>query len=129
MFSPSTPGKISFLGDIKFCNGSYTEALKLYDRAIELSPNNATYLSSRAAALSRLGRVGEALYHWEEALRLDPKQAKPKARDHVAPFLFRLGHVDAAMKHSVYNPSYYKVVREHLNNALMQEEAVNGLVF
>lgn len=90
IFSPSpipNPGRTNFRGDMKFYNCSYTEALKSYDRAIELSPNNATYLGNRAATLLRLERVEEALYQWEEALRLVPKHGK--AHYHFALFFLR----------------------------------------
>lgn len=52
--------------------------VKFYDRAIELSPKNVTYLSNRAAALSRLGCIGEALNQWEEAIKLDPRSAQAR---------------------------------------------------
>ncbi|KAL0555013.1 hypothetical protein IC582_008944 [Cucumis melo] len=51
--------------------GSFVEALSLYDRAISLFPENAAYRSNRAAALTALGRLGEAVRECEEAVRLD----------------------------------------------------------
>ncbi|WZZ28386.1 hypothetical protein YC2023_011787 [Brassica napus] len=83
----------------------YREALEFYDRAIELSPKNVTYLSNRAAALSRLGRMGEALNQWEDALKLDPQFAQ--ARHGLGMSLLSLGHIDEAMK-LVEEASYNK---------------------
>ena len=48
------------------------EALKAYNRAIELDPNNARAWSGRGSALHELGNYGEAVQTYDKALELDP---------------------------------------------------------
>ncbi|KAF3600368.1 hypothetical protein F2Q69_00038328 [Brassica cretica] len=59
MNSPN-PEEAKRLGNEMFKKGCFIDALKFYDRALKLSPTNAKYHSNRAAALSGLGRIGEA---------------------------------------------------------------------
>lgn len=70
-----------------FKKGSFGLALKFYDRALELSPTNAKYHSNRAAALSGLGRIGEAVAECEQAIQLDPSSAR--AHHRLATLLIR----------------------------------------
>ncbi|XP_010502364.1 PREDICTED: TPR repeat-containing thioredoxin TTL2-like [Camelina sativa] len=117
----SNSEEVKRIGNDMFKKGCFTEALKLYDRAIELSPSNATYHSNRAAALSSLGQIGEAVNECEKAIKLDPKFAR--AHHRLAFLLLRLGYVDSAGIHfySVAEPSDPKVVKmlqqidRHLN--------------
>jgi Flp pilus assembly protein TadD len=60
--------------------GHFVEALSLYDRAVSLSPENAAYRSNRAAALTALGRLGEAVVECEEAVRLEPDYGRAHQR-------------------------------------------------
>ena len=60
------------LGNELYRKGCFGEALSMYDRAIALVPGNAAYKANRAAALTGLGRVVEAVKECEEAVRLDP---------------------------------------------------------
>ncbi|KAG2317366.1 hypothetical protein Bca52824_020488 [Brassica carinata] len=116
------PEKINSSGEKLFKKWRYSEALKFYDRAIELSPKNVTYLSNRAAALSSLGRIGEALNQWEEAIKLDPQSAQ--ARHGLGMSLLSLGHVDEAMKlveeasYNKYDLDRVKRVKNNLNNCI-----------
>ncbi|CAH2053672.1 unnamed protein product [Thlaspi arvense] len=117
----SSPEEVKRAGNEMFKKGRFSEALKYYDRALELSPTNATYHSNRAAALSGLGRIGEAVIECEEAIKLDPNFAR--AHHRLASLLLRLGQVDNAGKHffSVEEPSDHMVVKvleqvdKHLN--------------
>ncbi|CBI20201.3 unnamed protein product, partial [Vitis vinifera] len=59
-------------GNDQYKRGHFREALSFYDRAIALSPGNAAYHSNRAAALTGLHRLPEAVRECEEAVRLDP---------------------------------------------------------
>lgn len=67
-------------GNEMYKKGLFSEALKLYDKAIALSPTNAAYRSNRAAALTGLARIGEAVEECEEALRLDPNYGRAHHR-------------------------------------------------
>ncbi|CAH8363224.1 unnamed protein product [Eruca vesicaria subsp. sativa] len=96
----SDPEEVKRVGNDMYRKGLFSEALKLYDRAIALSPTNAAYRSNRAAALTGLARVGEAVKECEEALRLDPNYGR--AHHRLALLLIRLGQVDIARKHLCY---------------------------
>ncbi|CAD5323107.1 unnamed protein product [Arabidopsis thaliana] len=117
----SNPEEVKRFGNEMFRKGCFAEALKLYDRAIELSPSNATYHSNRAAALSSLGQIGEAVNECEIAIKLDPNFAR--AHHRLASLLLRLGYVDNAGIHlySVEEPLDPTVVKmlqqvdKHLN--------------
>lgn len=76
----SNAEEVKRFGNEMYKKGCFTEALKLYDRAIELSPSNATYHSNRAAALSSLGQIGEAVNECQKAIKLDPKFARAHHR-------------------------------------------------
>ncbi|KAH0895112.1 hypothetical protein HID58_057541 [Brassica napus] len=89
--------EVKRVGNEMYRKGLFGEALRLYDRAIALSPANAAYRSNRAAALTGLGRVGEAVKECEEALRLDPNYGR--AHQRLASLLIRLGQADSARKH------------------------------
>lgn len=66
------PEEVKRAGNEHYRRGHFGEALSFYDRAIALSPGNAAYRSNRAAALTGLGKLGEASRECEVALRLDP---------------------------------------------------------
>lgn len=59
---------------------NFIEALNLYDKAIVLSPGNASYRCNRAAALMGLKRLPEAVRECDEALRLDPEYLRAHRR-------------------------------------------------
>ncbi|XP_021773775.1 TPR repeat-containing thioredoxin TTL1-like [Chenopodium quinoa] len=98
--SSSDPEEVKRLGNEQYKRGHFTEALSLYDRAIELSPGNAAYRSNRAAAWTGLGRVGEAVRDCEDAVKLDPDYGRAHLR--LGSLLIRLGQVDVARKHLFY---------------------------
>lgn len=72
--------EVKRLGNEMYRKGLFNEALKLYDRAIALSPTNAAYRSNRAAALTGLARIGEAVMECEEAVRSDPNYGRAHHR-------------------------------------------------
>ena len=74
------PEELKLAGNEQYKRGHFAEALTLYDRAIALSPANAAYRSNRAAALTGLGRVWEAVKECEEAVRLDPNYGRAHQR-------------------------------------------------
>ena len=81
------PEEVKRVGNEMYKKGHFLEALGLYDKAIALSPGNAAYRSNRAAALTALGRVGEAVKECEEAVRLDPSYWR--AHQRLASLLLR----------------------------------------
>ncbi|XWS10082.1 hypothetical protein CRYUN_Cryun39dG0045100 [Craigia yunnanensis] len=90
------PEEFKRVGNEMYKKGHFLEALSLYDKAIALSPGNAAYRSNRAAALTSLGRVGEAVKECEQAVRLDPNYWR--AHQRLASLLLRVGQVENARK-------------------------------
>ncbi|CAI7865539.1 unnamed protein product, partial [Closterium sp. NIES-53] len=74
--------------------GRFADALQLYDRAVALAPTRAHYRANRAAALSALNRVADAVADCEEALRLDGSYARGRQR--LSGLYLRLGRVEDA---------------------------------
>ncbi|CAF2123726.1 unnamed protein product [Brassica rapa] len=89
------------LGNDMYRRGSFTEALSFYDRAISLSPENASYRSNRAAALTALRRLGEAVKECLEAVRLDPSYSR--AHQRLASLYLRLGEAENARRHLCFS--------------------------
>ncbi|KAE9620792.1 hypothetical protein Lal_00019850 [Lupinus albus] len=94
------PEELKRAGNEQYKRGHFSEALSLYDRAIALSPGNAAYRSNRAAALTGLGRLGEAVRECEEAVRLDHNYGR--AHHRLATLFLRFGQVENARKHLCY---------------------------
>eukprot|EP00249_Psilotum_nudum_P021272 c28041_g3_i1 orf=758-2164(+) len=67
-------------GNEEYKKGHFSEALSLYDRAIALSMVQPSYRSNRAAALTGLGRLAEAVQECEEAIKLDPSYVRAHLR-------------------------------------------------
>jgi tetratricopeptide (TPR) repeat protein len=70
-------------GQELFANGSYEEAVKAYDRAIELEPNNATLYIAKVPSLNMLAIItnnqskrNESLEAIDKALQMDPKDPR-----------------------------------------------------
>lgn len=66
------PDELKDMGNEEYKKGRYAEALGLYDRAIVMDPQIASYWSNKAAALMGLGRLLEAVNACREAVRIDP---------------------------------------------------------
>ncbi|KAL5565071.1 hypothetical protein UlMin_028235 [Ulmus minor] len=93
----SDPEELKRAGNEQYKRGHFAEALSLYDRAIAISPGNAAIRSNRAAALTGLRRLCEAVKECEEAVRLDPNYGR--AHQRLASLFLRLGQVDKARRH------------------------------
>jgi tetratricopeptide (TPR) repeat protein len=74
------PEELKKAGNEHYKKGHFSDALSLYDRAISLSPTSASYRSNRAAALTGLGRLAEAVKECQEAVRLDPNYSRAHHR-------------------------------------------------
>ncbi|KAJ3694270.1 hypothetical protein LUZ60_009750 [Juncus effusus] len=96
MFS-SDLEEVKRIGNELYKRGQFLEALKVYDRAVSMQPDNAVCRSNKAAALIGLKRYGEAVKECEEAVRLDP--AFGRAHQRLASLYLRLGVVESSKKH------------------------------
>ncbi|MCO5593013.1 hypothetical protein L7F22_047017 [Adiantum nelumboides] len=96
-FEPVDPEDIKNAANVQYKMGHFSEALALYDKSIAACPNHAPYRSNRAAALTGLGRLGEAVVECEEAIKLDPQYVR--AHQRAAHLYLRLGMVESAKRH------------------------------
>ncbi|KAA8526769.1 hypothetical protein F0562_009002 [Nyssa sinensis] len=95
--SSMDPEEVKRAGNEQYKMGHLAEALSLYDRAIAISPGNATYRFNRAVALTGLKRLAEAARECEEAIKLDPGYVK--AHHRLGSLLLRLGQVENTRRH------------------------------
>lgn len=63
-------------GEAFYFEGRYEDALKSYDKAIQLQPNNPTVWINRAITLRRLERCEEAIASHNQALELAPNSTR-----------------------------------------------------
>lgn len=66
------PEELKQMGNEEYKKGNFAEAVALYDRAILSNPDKASYWSNKAAALTGLGKLIEAVEECREAVRIDP---------------------------------------------------------
>jgi DnaJ family protein C protein 7 len=62
------PEEVKRIGNEQYKKGNFAEALALYDRAILLAPGRAPFHCNRAAALTALGRLADAVRECELAV-------------------------------------------------------------
>jgi eukaryotic-like serine/threonine-protein kinase len=75
--------------------GNPKEAIRCYDRSLELYPRNATVLSNKGAELESLGRHEEAVYCLDKALEVDPRNVYSWVNKGLS--LTSLGRPEAAL--------------------------------
>lgn len=66
------PETLKMMANEDYKMGNFAKALALYDAAISIDPNKASYRSNRSAALTALGRLLEAVFECREAIRIEP---------------------------------------------------------
>ncbi|MBA0812597.1 hypothetical protein Gohar_026550 [Gossypium harknessii] len=91
------PEQLKFMGNEDYKNGRFGEALALYEAAIAIDPNKASYRSNKSAALAALGRVLEAVFECREAIKIEPHYHRAHHRS--ANLYLRLGDVEKAIYH------------------------------
>ncbi|KAM0034134.1 putative tetratricopeptide-like helical domain superfamily, TPR repeat-containing thioredoxin TTL1-4 [Helianthus debilis subsp. tardiflorus] len=91
------PERLKILGNEDYKNGRFAEALALYDAAISIDPEKASYRSNKSAALTSLGRLLEAVFEAREAIRIEPFYQR--AHNRLATLYLRLGDADKTMRH------------------------------
>ncbi len=55
--------------------GNYEEAIKCYDKAIEIEPNNAEAWNNKGIVLGRLSKYEEAIACYDKAIEIEPDYA------------------------------------------------------
>ncbi|KAI5063283.1 hypothetical protein GOP47_0021830 [Adiantum capillus-veneris] len=93
----SDPQEVKNAGNEYYRRGLFSEALTLYTKAVSLLPSNAAYRSNRAAALTAIGRLGEAVKECEDAISLDSSYAC--AHQRAVSLYLRLGLMERAKQH------------------------------
>ena len=91
------PEQLKILGNEDYKNGRFAEALALYDAAISIDPNKASYRSNKSAALVALGNLLEAAFECREAIRIEPSYQR--AHNRLATIYLRLGEAERATYH------------------------------
>ncbi|KAJ8762668.1 hypothetical protein K2173_011148 [Erythroxylum novogranatense] len=97
LMNTTDPEVLKNMGNQKYKQGRFAEALTLYDRSIALDSSNATYRSNKSAALIGLGRIIDAVIECKEAIRLNPTYRRAHYR--LATLYFRLGDAEKALHH------------------------------
>ncbi|XP_074321492.1 TPR repeat-containing thioredoxin TTL1-like [Silene latifolia] len=110
------PEELKSMGNEKFKEGRYEEALMFYDQAVALDSEMAVYRSNKSAALTALGRLLEAVVECKEAVRIDPFFRRAHYR--LATLYFRLGFPEEAVKHFSYSGSITSFIDNNQANAL-----------
>ncbi|KAL2332771.1 hypothetical protein Fmac_013984 [Flemingia macrophylla] len=91
------PEKLKIMGNEDYKNGRFLEALALYDAAIAIDPNKASYRSNKSAALTALGRLLEAVFECREAIRIESHYHR--AHHRLGNLHLKLGELDKAVYH------------------------------
>ncbi|KAJ6677995.1 hypothetical protein OIU85_008566 [Salix viminalis] len=86
------PEQLKIMGNEDYKNGNFAEALALYDAAISIDPNKASYRSNRSAALTALGKILEAVFECREAIQIEPHYHRAHLR--LANLHLRLGEAE-----------------------------------
>ena len=88
-----------WLGFVRWRQGKTGEAQQLMERALEVQPDNATFLVNLGTMLTSLGKPAAAVRHLQHALAVQPNL--PSAHNNLANALRSLGQIDAAGRHYV----------------------------
>ncbi|KAJ4701311.1 TPR repeat-containing thioredoxin like [Melia azedarach] len=115
------PEVLKSMGNEAYKKGRFEDALGLYDGAIALDSNKATYRSNKSAALIGLGRLMEALVECKEAILIDPSYHR--AHHRLATLYLRLGEAEKALYH--YKKSGSLVDREDIAKAEAFQKHLN----
>jgi tetratricopeptide (TPR) repeat protein len=90
---PSTASEMIARGDAYLNQHQLREALRSYQEAVRLEPNNALAHFKLGLAYAQLDFMQEAIVQWQEVLRLDP--GNRGAQDNIARARARMGSAQA----------------------------------
>jgi tetratricopeptide (TPR) repeat protein len=108
------------LGNIFLQNGRVDEAMKQFQKALDIEPRYALAHNNLGAALYQKGQVDEAVAHYQKALEIEPRYAQ--AHNNLGIVLFQKGQVDEAMAH------FQKALAIQPNNAEIYNNFGNALL-
>ncbi|KAJ3695809.1 hypothetical protein LUZ60_001186 [Juncus effusus] len=114
------PEELKEMGNEEYKQGRFAEALAYYDRAIVMAPKKAAYWSNKAAALTGLGRLLEAVNECKEAVRIDPSYHR--AHHRLASLYLRLGDPDKAVNH------YKLSLKEASNSDIPRAQSIKSRI-
>ncbi|XP_022752278.1 inactive TPR repeat-containing thioredoxin TTL3-like [Durio zibethinus] len=115
------PETLKIMGNEDYKNGNFAKALALYEAAIAIDPNKASYRSNKSAALAALGRIVEAVFECREAIRIEPHYHR--AHHRLANLYLRLGEVEKAIYH--YKHASLKADRDDIAKAKTLQTHLN----
>ncbi|KAK4270028.1 hypothetical protein QN277_023116 [Acacia crassicarpa] len=118
------PEVLKTKGNEVYKQGKFEDALSLFDGAIQLDSNKATYHCNKSAALMGLGRLPEALVEYEEAILLESSYTR--AHHRLAAIYLRLGEAEMAIKWNNSTPHADSVLAFQAQ-ALQNQKLIPGL--
>ncbi|KAI3750678.1 hypothetical protein L2E82_21414 [Cichorium intybus] len=98
------------MGNEKYKQGRFDEAIALYTEAIGMNSTIASYYSNRSAALIGLGKLIDAILDCKIAIRIDPSYHRAHYR--LASLYLRFGEIEKALCH--YKCSGEKTERQDI---------------
>nr|GEZ81258.1 hypothetical protein [Tanacetum cinerariifolium] len=98
------------MGNEKYKEGRFDEAIALYTEAIGMDSSVACYYSNRSAALIGLGKLVDAILDCRIAIRIDPSYHRAHYR--LGSLYLRFGEAEKALCH--YKCSGEKAAREDI---------------
>ena len=72
---PDDADAVHLAGYLHQMKGEHTDALRYFETAAQLAPQNAEVANNQASSLKALERFGEAAQHYRRAIALDPRLA------------------------------------------------------
>ena len=102
-------------------NRDYRSSLTIWQDTVAKGPNNARAHNNLGLPLAQLGRLQEAMGHYEQALRLKPDYAE--AQNNVGGILMKQGRLEEAIGHyeqSLRIRPNYAEAHYNLGNALLK---------
>lgn len=91
------PDRFKNIGNEKYKQGRFDEAVALYTEAIGIDSTIACYYSNRSAALIGLGKLIDAILDCKIAIRIDPSYHRAHYR--LGSLYLRFGEVEKALCH------------------------------
>jgi tetratricopeptide (TPR) repeat protein len=65
-------GALMEAGIILYNLGEYNQSISLYDKILDIDPNNANALINKGLSLNSLGRFNESIVNYDKVLAIDP---------------------------------------------------------